>query len=449
MNVSKPFVSVAVMTYQHARYIRECLDGILMQKTDFPFEICLGEDESIDGTREICKEYAEKYSDKIRLFLRSRKDVIYMNGFATGRFNFTETLKACKGKYIALCEGDDYWTDPLKLQKQVDFLEKNSGYSICFHNVKVLKDSEFNNDYLTWKVPETTTLNCLINGNYIHTVSCVFRNNFGGNPLPDILYKSPLGDYALHIINAQYGKIKKLDDCMAVYRIHSCSIFSSKTVLENSLSVLTTLDRLIEFFDKNELYKNNLINKKLNYLKNFSKVIFDSFLYIYPEKKNRKTVRILNNLSISEEEKKHPDFVFHLGNNGMPNLYKKFCWVPMKKPSILVLHRITYNIDDGKLKTYNLKEIFSNGSVQRKKPLLIYFYTPIPRVNLKFDKAPQTLKIECEINPMPDSFFEESVYYNFMLKYFKLKDIFLPQKSFRMKILNRILEFFNRLKTIK
>ncbi len=130
-------VSVCVQTYQHKGYIKQCLDGILMQQTNFPYEIILGEDESTDGTREICIEYAEKYPDKIKLFLRCRKDVIYINGNATGRFNFMENLKACKGKYTALCEGDDYWTDPLKLQKQVDFLEANPEYSLIFTNCQV------------------------------------------------------------------------------------------------------------------------------------------------------------------------------------------------------------------------------------------------------------------------------------------------------------------------
>ena len=136
--MSKPLVSVCCITYNHVHYVKDALDGFLIQKTDFPYEICLGEDESNDGTREICKEYAEKYPDKIRLFLRSRKDVIYINGHATGRYNFIETLKECKGKYIALCEGDHYWTEPTKLQKQVDFLEANESYVMSFHRVDIL-----------------------------------------------------------------------------------------------------------------------------------------------------------------------------------------------------------------------------------------------------------------------------------------------------------------------
>ena len=109
MILKKPFVSISVTTFNQKNYIKDCLDGILNQRTTFQFEIILGEDQSNDGTREVCQDYAKRYPEKIKLFLRSRKDVIYINGNATGRYNFLENLKACRGKYIALCEGDDYW----------------------------------------------------------------------------------------------------------------------------------------------------------------------------------------------------------------------------------------------------------------------------------------------------------------------------------------------------
>src|SRR5690606_21433837 len=117
-----PKVSVLVQTYNHAPYIRQCLDGILMQETDFDFEILLGEDASTDGTREICIEYAQEHPDKIRLFLHSRENNISINGRPSGRFNFCNNLFEANGEYIAFCEGDDYWIDEFKLQKQMDFL---------------------------------------------------------------------------------------------------------------------------------------------------------------------------------------------------------------------------------------------------------------------------------------------------------------------------------------
>lgn len=124
-------VSVRITTYNHAPYIRQAIEGVLMQQTDFNFELCIGEDDSTDGTREICKEYAAKYPDKVRLFLRQKKDKIYVNGRMTGKYNSRQTLKACRGKYIAALEGDDFWIDPKKLQIQFDFMEANPGLMMC------------------------------------------------------------------------------------------------------------------------------------------------------------------------------------------------------------------------------------------------------------------------------------------------------------------------------
>src|SRR5215831_15832736 len=119
-------LSVCVITYNHEEYIAEALEGVLKQVTDFPFEVVIGEDKSADRTREICESYAAKYP-QIRI-LPPEENMGMMK-------NFWRTWKACQGKYIAYLEGDDYWTDPLKLQKQVDFLEANPGYSTCFHNI--------------------------------------------------------------------------------------------------------------------------------------------------------------------------------------------------------------------------------------------------------------------------------------------------------------------------
>ena len=137
VNKITPLVSVTVAAYQHENYIKKCLDGILMQKTNFPFEIIIGEDDSKDKTRAICIDYANKYQDKIRLFLRDRK----LSHLYDHKGNFIKRLNgvlgfsrmSAKGKYIALCEGDDYWTDQNKLQKQVEILENNQDFSGCFH----------------------------------------------------------------------------------------------------------------------------------------------------------------------------------------------------------------------------------------------------------------------------------------------------------------------------
>jgi glycosyltransferase involved in cell wall biosynthesis len=230
MNNKVITVSISIVTFNHEKYIKDCLEGILMQQTTFPFEIILGEDESKDATREICKEYARRHPDIIKLFLRNRKDVIHINGTATGRYNFIENLTAASGKYIAICEGDDYWTDPLKLQKQVDFMEANPDYNICFHEVGVFNQTEgiLQKNSITRKVAETTTIEELANGNYIHTPSVLFRNNFN---LPKWFQESPTGDWTLYMIMAKDGKIKKLPGTMAVYRQHGNGVWSGKSQL--------------------------------------------------------------------------------------------------------------------------------------------------------------------------------------------------------------------------
>lgn len=125
-----PLVSVCLITFNHAPYIRECLDSLLRQQTDFPYEICIGEDGSSDGTREICIEYAEKHSERIRLFLRSRVEAERVSYLSNGVYNYIETSKACRGKYVAHCDGDDVWLDALKLQKQADIMEANPDVSL-------------------------------------------------------------------------------------------------------------------------------------------------------------------------------------------------------------------------------------------------------------------------------------------------------------------------------
>jgi len=222
-----PSVSVCVQTYRHENYIKQCLDGILEQKTNFEFEILLGEDDSPDNTRQICIEYANNHPEKIRLFLHNRANIIKISGTSTGRFNFLYNLFSARGKYIALCEGDDYWTDPYKLQKQVDFLEVNPDFSICFNKVKVLKDGQLVDDFIT-KVPaEISTINDLAEGNYIYPLSTVFRKIIPES-FPQWFSKCGVGDYPLFMLLAQHGKIKQIDEYMGVYRLNDTGIWYSK-----------------------------------------------------------------------------------------------------------------------------------------------------------------------------------------------------------------------------
>ena len=127
-----PLVTIIVLAYNQVDYIRECLEGLLMQETSFKYEIVIGEDDSNDGTREICIDYAGRYSDRVRLLMHSRENNIMVCDSPTGNFNFLYNLFNSNGQYIAMCEGDDAWTDPHKLEKQVSLLESDANLSMVF-----------------------------------------------------------------------------------------------------------------------------------------------------------------------------------------------------------------------------------------------------------------------------------------------------------------------------
>ncbi len=238
-------VSICCITYNHEKFIAQALDSFLMQQTNFDFEIVLGEDCSTDNTRSICKQYQQKYPDKIKLLLPETN--VGMMG------NFINTLNSCNAKYVALCDGDDYWTDTQKLQKQVDFLEANTDYSICFHRVLELHpNQEILPEKLNTKATITTySLHDLAFKNFIRTPSVVYRNHLF-KAMPAWLSNSPVGDYVVHLLNASNGKILYLPDTMAVYRKHPTSNWSSGNQITLLQKWFSLLDILLAEFSNDE-----------------------------------------------------------------------------------------------------------------------------------------------------------------------------------------------------
>lgn len=238
-------VSISCTTFNHAPYIQKCLQGFLMQKTTFAVEILIHDDASTDNTMELVNEMASLHSNTIHVVAQSENQ--YSKGVRgmMPRFNFPRA----RGKYIALCEGDDYWTDPLKLQKQVDFLEGNLDTVLCFHSVAILlPDGEMKTDFLT-EVPSNYQHIEMIaeKGNYVHTPSVVFRNVI--ELYPESLFESPIGDYFLYMMLAQHGVFKKLDDCMAVYR-YGVGIWSAEQQYTRSLRTARTQALLAAYFSE-------------------------------------------------------------------------------------------------------------------------------------------------------------------------------------------------------
>jgi len=203
-----------------------------MQKTDFGFEIFIHDDASNDGTSLIIRKYQMENPERIRLLIQPENQ--YSNGKGLYEIYTRIAFPQLRGKYIAICEGDDYWTDPLKLQKQVNFLESNPDYSICFHNVGIVEDGRIDfernsiNTGLVNCEKQDFTLSDLIAGNFIPNCSVVYRNEI--IDYPDIFSKLPFPDWPLHIIFAQKGKIWLIPEFMANHKY-------SPTGLWNGLSV--------------------------------------------------------------------------------------------------------------------------------------------------------------------------------------------------------------------
>ncbi len=225
-------VSVCVQTYQHREYIEKCLESILMQETSFPFEIIVGEDESSDGTRDVCKRFAEQYPDKIRLILHKRENNITLFDKPSGRFNFIYNIFSARGKYIAFCEGDDFWTDRKKLQKQFEALKANQDCSVCFTAAEYLDEVNPENAYLYRpKVPagksKFSIREAIIDsGGFMPTASVFFRRELL-KEVPFWMIESPVGDLPLTLLLGLKGSYLFLDEPMITYRVGTPMSWSS------------------------------------------------------------------------------------------------------------------------------------------------------------------------------------------------------------------------------
>lgn len=215
LSASQPLVSIVTVCYNQKDYIKLTLDSLLSQRTDYTYEIVICDDASTDGTSSVVADYAGQYPDKIHATLRKKN--------IGAQANFVDALKRAKGNFIALCEGDDYWTDPDKLQKQVKFLEANKDFSLCFHPVSILYENDSRPDEIYPTQKEGFTLDKLVEGNFIQTNSVMYRRMKYDNIPEDIL---PL-DWYLHLLHAKEGKIGFIDKVMSVYRRHQGGIWWS------------------------------------------------------------------------------------------------------------------------------------------------------------------------------------------------------------------------------
>lgn len=241
MNCNEILVSVCCMTYNHVSFIRQCLDGFMMQKCSFNFEVLIHDDASTDGTQDIIREYVTRYPDIIKPIYQ--KENQYSKGIDPNvKYNFSRA----KGKYIAMCEGDDYWTDPYKLQKQIDFLESHPDYVMCSHrfnqyvqNKNLLEEEKD----LTFQGADYDLKN-LIGGKWLtQTLTVMYRSS----ALDLSFYNSykVSQDVILFYVLLKKGKGYCLPDIMGVYRIHSCGVWSGISLNDQ---------RMLEFKQRLAIY---------------------------------------------------------------------------------------------------------------------------------------------------------------------------------------------------
>ena len=229
-------VSVAMITYNHERYIEQAVRSVLTQKVNFPYEIVIGEDCSTDRTREILIELQRQHPDRIRVLEHPHNLGMLPN--------FVATLQACQGQYVALLEGDDYWVDDTKLQRQVDFLNAHPECSICHTNAyRVIGDqTPASAESMHLKPPpQPMSTGHLLNGHMCVTCTTMYRNRLF-DEFPDWFTAGYSGDWTLQLLNLRYGVAGYLDQLMGAYRIHPQSNWSSMDRREQLRRMIATIE---------------------------------------------------------------------------------------------------------------------------------------------------------------------------------------------------------------
>lgn len=252
-----PKVSVLIITYNQHKFIRKAIDSALEQQTTFPIEILVGDDFSSDGTREIIQEYERQHPGLVIGVLHPR------NMGKNGGINFLETLKLAKGEYYALMDGDDYWTDPLKLQKQADFLDAHPDYSTVFNNALITYEDGAPSHLLN--APDTKdsfTVDDLIGEDeiwFMATSSTMYRNNI--KEYPAWFRDSSSGDIPRLILKAKLGKIGYIPDVMSVYRKNRAGASfhdneRDELFLRNRIRMYSDINRELDFKYNRTLRRN-------------------------------------------------------------------------------------------------------------------------------------------------------------------------------------------------
>ncbi len=244
-------VSIIVLTYNQEQFIAQAVNSALMQEVDFDYEILIGDDASTDRTAEIVLGLQAAHPGSIRVLQRDKTEAqAERKRGLGGKTNFVQAFEACHGKYIALLDGDDYWIDRNKLQKQVDFLEANPDFAICFTNVSAFHEdgSREPENLCPPDQRDVSTLEHLLLGNFIPACSVMFRRGLV-EELPGWYLKLKMGDWPLYILLAPHGKIKYFNEVTAAYRMHGSGSWSLRNRSYHDVKLLKLLEQVNRHFD--------------------------------------------------------------------------------------------------------------------------------------------------------------------------------------------------------
>jgi glycosyltransferase involved in cell wall biosynthesis len=240
MNMDTPLVSVCLISYNQRRYIGQALESVLMQAGDFPIEIVVGDDSSDDGTIQALHGYGMQTAGKVRLLPVDRH-----RGLSG---NILRTLEACRGRYVAIIEGDDYWTSPRKLARQVGLMEAHPETAVCFHDaLKISENHGMPSNFVPDGQKEVSGLDDLLAWNFIPSSSVVYRRQ-QSLPYPISFVPLPMSGWPMHALHAQFGSIRYIDDVMSVYRLHAGSAWSSSSWRVQTEGVFRALDVMNRHF---------------------------------------------------------------------------------------------------------------------------------------------------------------------------------------------------------
>ena len=304
-----PLVSVACVTYNHENYISDALDGILTQETDFPFEIIVHDDCSIDNTVNILKKYAQKYPNIIKLILQKE------NQYSKGIMPSKTTFKKASGKYISICEGDDYWIDSHKLQIQLDEIRKIKDCQMSFHSAIDVWEDQSKKDGVTTKQANGNKLfsvNEIIlgGGGFCPTASLILEKEAVVN-LPGWFDKAPFGDYFLQIFGSLKGGALYIDRPMSVYRRNAIGSWSS-AMLEIEKKE-KSFQKMLESYNEMDRYFNQRFHSEIIQIESNSYLEMAlSYLISNNIMKFKHTIKY--SYSLSEKKSKKLLLSYHLRN---------------------------------------------------------------------------------------------------------------------------------------